>query len=74
MVLPELTVPFVGAVAPLQVTGALQSVPVHPVVHAHEKPVAPTVVQEPPFWQGFGEQPVLESMHTTAEPDQVVSA
>jgi hypothetical protein len=47
--LPELTAPLVGAVAPEQVTGVLQSLPVHPVVHAHVKPVPPLGEHMPPF-------------------------
>ncbi len=60
------TVPFMGAVAPVQVTGVEHVVPVQPVVHAHEKPVAPIAVQAPPFAHGFGEQPVMMSVQVGA--------
>ncbi len=53
------TVPFVGAVAPVQVTGVLHVLPVQPAVHAHVKPVDPEGEQVPPFKHGFGEQPVM---------------
>lgn len=72
--LVELTAPLVGALAPPQVTGALQSVPVHPVVHVQVNPVAPIGAHVPPFWHGFGVQPVMLSEHVGAVPDQVMSA
>ncbi len=53
------TVPFVGAVAPVQVTGVLHVVPVQPAAHVQVKPVEPDGAHVPPFKHGFGEQPVM---------------
>ncbi len=68
------TLPFVGFVAPLHVTGCEQVLPVQPVAQAHEKPLAPTVVHMPPFAHGFGEHPVVMSAQDGALPLHVPSA
>ena len=68
-----LTEPFVGSVRPVHIAGVVQVVPDQPAAHAHEKPVAPTAVQEPLFWQGFGEHPIIGTgSHVGALPLQAL--
>ena len=76
MAVAELTAPFVGATAPMHVTGVAQVVPTQPTAaeQSQTKPIAPDGVQVPPFWHGLGVQPVAMKVQVGALPDHVIPA
>lgn len=70
MALDAETVPLLGAVAPVQVTGTPQLAPLQPMLHVpHVYPLASAGMQPTVLWmQGSGVQPMVTKVQVGAVP------